>query len=81
VAGGLQNKTQVPWRNISRFVKPALTVKNSIEKRSTESDDKINMRIAKASVELAGSSIWCSHKNYDLDTALEDELVKDFVNK
>jgi guanylate kinase len=60
-----------------------LTVKNSIEKRSTESDDKINMRIAKASVELATApqfdvviktTIWIPlWKSY--------ELVKDFVNK
>jgi guanylate kinase len=52
-------------------------------KRSTESEDKINMRIAKASVELATAPQFDVIKNYDLDTALEEahQLVKSFVSK
>ena len=47
-----------------------------------ESEDKINMRIAKASVELATAPQFDRIiKNYDLDTAKQEayELVRDFV--
>jgi guanylate kinase len=41
-------------RDTSRFVKPpSVDELKKIKERSTESEDKINMRIAKASVELA----------------------------
>jgi guanylate kinase len=54
VAGGLRIKHKFP-EETSRFVKPPSIdeLKIRLKKRSTESDDKINMRIAKASVELA----------------------------
>ena len=58
-------------------------LKIRLKKRSTESDDKINMRIAKASVELATAPQFDKIiKNYDLDVAKEDayQLVKSFVN-
>jgi guanylate kinase len=57
-------------------------LKIRLKKRSTESDDKINMRIAKASVELATAPQFDTIiKNYDLDVAKEEayQLVKEFV--
>ncbi|MNY45448.1 guanylate kinase [compost metagenome] len=59
-------------------------LKRRLKERSTESEDKINMRIAKASVELATAPQFDTIiKNYDLDTAKEEayQLVKEFVSK
>ena len=59
-------------------------MKIRLKKRSTESEDKINMRIAKASVELATAPQFdVIIKNYDLDTAKEEayQLVKNFVKE
>jgi len=53
-----------------------------LKKRSTESEDKINMRIAKASIELATAPQFDTIiKNYDLDTAKTEatELVRNFI--
>ncbi|MFY8009329.1 MAG: guanylate kinase, partial [Flavobacterium sp.] len=49
-----------------------------------ESDDKINMRIAKAHVELATAPQFdVIIKNYDLEVAKQEayELVKKFIKK
>ena len=67
------------------FVKPPSVdeLKIRLKKRSTESEDKINMRIAKASVELATAPQFDAViKNYDLDTALDEarRLVKDYID-
>lgn len=84
VVGGLRIKKKFPERTLAVFVKPPSVdeLKIRLKKRSTESDDKINMRIAKASVELATAPQF-DHiiKNYDLDTALKEahELVAEFV--
>jgi guanylate kinase len=53
-----------------------------LKKRSTESEDKINMR-AKASRTPTAPQFDVIIKNYDLDTALEEahQLVKSFVSK
>ena len=55
VSGGLRIKYKFPKETLAVFVKPPSIdeLKIRLKKRSTESDDKINMRIAKASVELA----------------------------
>ena len=55
VVGGLRIKKKYPKETLAVFVKPPSVdeLKIRLKKRSTESDDKINMRIAKASVELA----------------------------
>ena len=84
VAGGLRIKKKFPKETLAVFVKPPSVdeLKIRLKKRSTESDDKINMRIAKASVELATAPQFDEIiKNYDLDTALEEahSLVADFV--
>ncbi len=84
VAGGLRIKSKFPSETLAVFVKPPSIdeLKIRLKKRSTESDDKINMRIAKASVELATAPQFDKIiKNYDLDLAKKEafELVKSFV--
>ncbi len=84
VVGGLRIKKKFPERTLAVFVKPPSVdeLKIRLKKRSTESDDKINMRIAKASVELATAPQFDRIiKNYDLDTALAEavELVAAFI--
>lgn len=85
VAGGLRIKKKYPGQTLAVFVKPPSIdeLKIRLKKRSTESDDKINMRIAKASVELATAPQFDQIiKNYDLEIAKEDayQLVKTFLN-
>ncbi|MFL9845437.1 guanylate kinase [Flavobacterium rhizosphaerae] len=84
VAGGLRIKKKFPEETLAVFVKPPSIdeLKIRLKKRSTESDDKINMRIAKASVELATAPQFDTIiKNHDLDIALAEayKLVKDFI--
>lgn len=86
VVGGLRIKKKFPQQTLAVFVKPPSIdeLKIRLKKRSTESDDKINMRIAKASVELATAPQFDTViKNYDLDTALAEaeKLVADFISK
>ncbi len=85
VAGGLRIKKKFPEETLAVFVKPPSVdeLKRRIKERSTESDDKINMRIAKAHVELATAPQFDKIiKNYDLDVAKAEayELVKKFVS-
>lgn len=86
VAGGLRIKRKFPEQTLAVFVKPPSIdeLKRRLKLRSTESEDKINMRIAKASVELATAPQFDTIiKNYDLDTAKEEayQLVKNFLQK
>lgn len=85
VAGGLRIKHKFPNETLAVFVKPPSVdeLKRRLKARSTESDDKINMRIAKAHVELATAPQFdVIIKNYDLDVAKQEayELVKKFIN-
>jgi guanylate kinase len=85
VAGGLRIKSKFQTETLAVFVKPPSIdeLKIRLKNRSTESDDKINMRIAKASVELATAPQFDTIiKNYDLDVAKQEayELVKNFVH-
>ena len=85
VAGGLRIKSKFPKETLAVFVKPPSVdeLKRRLKERSTESEDKINMRIAKAHVELATAPQFDKViKNYDLDVAKHEayELVKAFVN-
>jgi guanylate kinase len=86
VVGGLRIKHKFPEETLAVFVKPPSVdeLKRRLKLRSTESEDKINMRIAKASVELATAPQFDKIiKNYDLDTAKEEayQLVKEFISK
>ncbi len=84
VVGGLRIKKKFPEQTLAVFVKPPSVdeLKIRLKKRSTESEDKINMRVAKASVELATAPQFDKIiKNYDLDTALKEahKLVAEYV--
>ncbi|MEL6917593.1 MAG: guanylate kinase [Bacteroidota bacterium] len=84
VVGGLRIKKKYPKETLAVFVKPPSVdeLKIRLKKRSTESEDKINMRVAKASVEMATAPQFDEViKNYDLDTALKEshKMVADFV--
>lgn len=84
VVGGLRIKKKFPEETLAVFVKPPSVdeLKIRLKKRKTESDDKINMRIAKASVELATAPQFDKIiKNYDLEVALQEaeDLVDEFL--
>lgn len=86
VAGGLRIKSKFPEETLAVFVKPPSVdeLKRRLKERSTESDEKINMRIAKAHVELATAPQFDAViKNYDLEVALDEayQLVKEFVTQ
>ena len=86
VVGGLRIKNKYPKETLAVFVKPPSVdeLKIRLKKRSTESEDKINMRIAKASVELATAPQFDKIiKNYELETALKeaDHLVRNFLEE
>lgn len=85
VAGGLRIKKKFPEETLAVFVKPPSIdeLKIRLKKRKTESEDKINMRIAKASVELATAPQFDKIiKNYDLEVALQEaeDLVDEFLD-
>ncbi len=86
VVGGLRIKKKFPNETLSVFVKPPSVdeLKIRLKKRKTESEEKINMRIAKASVELATAPQFDNIiKNYELEVALKDaeELALNFLKK
>lgn len=85
VSGGLRIKRKFPEDTLAIFVKPPSIddLKIRLKKRKTESDDKINMRIAKASSELATAPLFdVIIENGELPKALleAETLVSNFVN-
>lgn len=86
VVGGLDIKKIYPERTLAVFVQPPSIeeLKIRLKKRKTETDDKINMRVAKASIELATAPQF-DHiiVNNELNVALEEayDLVKEFIEK
>lgn len=85
VSGGLRIKRKFPEQTLAIFVKPPSIdeLKIRLKKRKTESADKINMRVAKASAELATAPLFdVIVVNDTLDHALEEaeSLVNNFVN-
>ena len=86
VSGGLRIKRKFPEQTLAVFVKPPSIdeLKIRLKKRKTESEDKINMRVAKASAELATAPLFdVVIKNHELDQALKEAytLVDNFVNQ
>jgi len=86
VVGGLRIKKKYPERTLAVFIKPPSVdeLKKRLKKRSTESDEKINMRIAKASVEMATAPQFdFIIENDNLAHALEEaeELVAEHIAK
>ena len=60
VSGGLRIKRKYPEQTLAIFVKPPSIdeLKMRLKKRETESANKINMRVAKASAELATAPLF-----------------------
>lgn len=86
VAGGLRIKKKYPEKTLAVFVKPPNINEliKRLKKRSTESEDKINMRIAKAPIEMATAPQFdVIIKNDDLPTALQEaeDLVRNFIKQ
>ncbi|SFZ90504.1 guanylate kinase [Flaviramulus basaltis] len=84
VSGGLRIKRKFPDQTLAIFVKPPSIdeLKIRLKKRKTESEDKINMRVAKASAELATAPLFdVIIVNDNLESALRDAeaLVNDFL--
>ncbi|MGM0931902.1 MAG: guanylate kinase [Bacteroidota bacterium] len=85
VVGGLDIKNIYPDNTLAVFVKPPSIeeLKIRLKKRKTETDDKINMRVAKASIELATAPQFdFIIENHHLGTALKEayDLVATYVN-
>ncbi len=85
VSGGLRIKRKFPKETLAVFVKPPSIdeLKIRLKKRETENDDKINMRIAKASAELATAPLFdVVIENDNLNKALNESynVVAEFVN-
>jgi guanylate kinase len=86
VVGGLRIKKKYPNKTLAVFVKPPSVdeLKIRLKKRKTESEEKINMRIAKASVELVTAPQFdYIIENKVLEEALEQskDLVLNFIAK
>ncbi len=86
VSGGLRIKRKFPRQTLAVFVKPPSIdeLKIRLKKRKTESEDKINMRIAKASAELATAPLFdVIIENDNLEKALTEaeNLVGAFVKQ
>lgn len=84
VSGGLRIKRKFPEETLAVFVKPPSIdeLKIRLKKRKTESADKINMRVAKASAELATAPLFdVIIVNDNLENALNEAetLVSDFL--
>ncbi|MEZ4793617.1 MAG: guanylate kinase [Gelidibacter sp.] len=84
VSGGLRIKRKFPEQTLAIFVKPPSIdeLKIRLKNRKTESNDKINMRIAKASAELATAPLFDKVViNDTLEHALEEsyDLVSNFL--
>ncbi|KAB1068121.1 guanylate kinase [Tamlana haliotis] len=85
VSGGLRIKRKFPEETLAIFVKPPSVdeLKIRLKKRKTETEDKINMRVAKASAELATAPLFDTIIiNDTLEHALEEahEKINDFIN-
>jgi len=85
VSGGLRIKRKFPDKTLALFVKPPSIdeLKIRLKKRQTESAEKISMRVAKASAELATAPLFDEIVvNDNLEKAFEDaeKLVHNFIN-
>lgn len=86
VCGGLRIKEQFPHKTLAVFVQPPSIeeLAKRLRKRETETEDKIAMRIAKASKELASAQKFDTIiMNTDLETAKEEAyaLVSHFIKE
>lgn len=84
VVGGLDIKNIYPERTLAVFVEPPSIeeLKIRLKKRKTETEDRINMRVAKASIEMATAPQFdFIIVNNNLEKALDESyrLVKEFT--
>ncbi|MDT0676440.1 guanylate kinase [Autumnicola musiva] len=84
VVGGLDIKNIYPEQTLAVFVKPPSIeeLKIRLKKRKTETPDKINMRVAKASIELATAPQFdFIIENNNLEIALNEayNLVANYI--
>ncbi len=84
VIGGLNIKRQFPKNTLAIFVSPPSVeeLERRLRYRQTETEEKIQMRLAKAEREIAESSKFdIILKNYDLEIAKNDayKLVSDYL--
>lgn len=84
VIGGLNIKKQFPSKTLAVFVSPPSVeeLERRLRFRQTETDEKIEMRLAKAEREIAESDKFdIILKNYDLEIAKNDAytLVHDYL--
>lgn len=86
VVGGLRIKKKYPKKTLAIFVQPPSVdeLKIRLKKRKTENEEKINMRIAKASIEMATAPQF-DHiiVNDKLDQAIRDAeaLITKFISE
>ena len=75
VSGGLRIKRKYPEDTIAIFVKPPSIdeLKIRLKKRKTETENKINMRISKASAEMATADLF--------DLVIENKILKSAQKK
>jgi guanylate kinase len=86
VSGGLRIKRKFPEQTLAIFVKPPSIdeLKIRLKKRQTESPEKISMRVAKASAELATAPLFdVIIENDQLDKAKQEayDLISEFINQ
>jgi guanylate kinase len=86
VVGGLRLKKKFPERTLAVFVKPPSIneLQIRLKNRKTESHEKIAMRVAKASTEMATAPQFdVIIKNIDLEVAKEEayKVVKEFTEE
>ncbi|TXK72506.1 guanylate kinase [Mesonia sp. HuA40] len=84
VVGGLDIKRIYPERTLAVFVQPPSIeeLKIRLKKRKTETEERISMRVAKASIEMATAPQFdFIIINNNLEEALEEsyQLVKSFI--
>lgn len=86
VVGGLNIKRQFPEQTLAVFVRPPSVeeLEKRLRNRQTEGEEKIRMRVEKASKELETASLFdVIIENQDLDQAKQDayRIVKEFIGQ
>jgi len=86
VVGGLRLKKKFPERTLAIFVKPPSIneLQIRLKKRKTETHEKIAMRVAKASTEMATApqfDVIIKNDNLTEAKARAEQLVADFIKK
>ncbi len=86
VAGGLRLKKQYPEQTLAIFVQPPSleALEERLRNRQTESEEKIQMRLAKAEQEMATAKQFdVIIKNDDLQQALQEaeRMVTEFISR